>query len=24
MPPHASLSQAELKEIATWVLAQKP
>ena len=23
MPPHASLSQAELKEIATWVLAQK-
>lgn len=24
MPPHASLSQTELKEIATWVLAQKP
>ena len=24
MPPHPGLSQAELKEIATWVLAQKP
>lgn len=24
MPAHPSLSQAELKELATWVLAQKP
>ena len=24
MPPHPNLTQAELKELATWVLAQKP
>ena len=24
MPPHANLSQAELKELASWVMSQRP